>query len=635
MKKFGHFIKNRRKALLKEDPSFSQQQLSEKIGIKQSYLSKIERGSATTLSEEKIVALAKALKVDSDYLLALGGKVSKDVLGIIKQRPRLFARLVRDMKNMPEDVIEADHDFKQRQSRISHLYSLASIAFFHLEEDSAHSVWSDLTPSMLNLPDDAEPSLETIGNALNQTSKELFESMEKDACKKRKPYSCELKLKEGNHPTKYVHVWGDCATNSDLGEVIKIGLIQDVTESVLVRNELNKAKDALSGTVEEQSQQVSQGIVALKKEIAARKVLEAELRKINNVVARKKDSQKSFFKKSAYQLRSLVNRLVLEGQNWQAETGSPKLLGHISTAINDMNDFFEIDEGVHPFHDKFDTTVFFQSVFAEIKEISPKSPVNLQLNLSPNLPSQIVADQQRLQQVFHSVMGCLVPCTVWGSIQINIDYLQKQDILIIAISSSATCERINKDYFYPLGNLNASPPLWKLTTIGPIVDGLKGVLDVKCTPSNGVDISIQLPATSAECDSLTIEKKQSVLVVEDDEVSRLYTERTVSKLGFEVESVASGKEAIDRARSRAYGLILLDIQLPDADGVSVAKRIREADGLNKDTRIIAATAHATPEDRHRYESAGINQFIAKPFKIDTLAQAIGKQFVSSEENEDS
>lgn len=623
MKKFGDYIKSRRKALLEEDPAFSQQRLSERIGIRQSYLSKIERGTATTLSEEKVVALARALDVDPDYLLALGGKVSRDVLGIIKQRPRLFSRLVRDMKNMPEDVIEADHEFKQRQSRINHLYSLAGIAFFHLEEDPDNSVWSTLAPALLNLPQSTEPGLNAILGALTPASRDLLASVESDACESRKPYSCELQLRESDLPTKFIRIWGDYETAPDANGVIRIGLIQDVTSSVLVRNELNMAKDALSGTVEQQSQQVSQGIEALKKEIAARTILEAELREMNTDVANKKEFQRNYFKMSAYQLRSLVNRLALAEQSPQAEGISPRLISHISTAIDNMNDFIEIEYGVQPVHDTFDPIFFFQTIFADIQEIQPKPSASIQLNLSPKLPGRIVADQQRLQQIIHSIMGCLVPCTLWGSVLTNIDYLLEQGVLILAFSSSATSERINTEHFYPLGNLDANSPAWKLTTIGPIIDGLKGVLDVKPTPSSGVDIVIQLPVASAADETLVVDRKQSVLVVEDDEFSRLYTERAVGKLGFEVESVALGKEAVEKTRARAYGLILLDIQLPDADGMSVAREIRKGDGLNRETRIIAVTAHATPEDRRRYEEAGINHFIAKPFKIDMLARAIG------------
>jgi transcriptional regulator with XRE-family HTH domain len=80
MKQLGTFIRQKREELLKEDRSYSQLQVSKRIGIEQSYLSKVERGVATQLSEEKIVALAELLGEDPDYLLALGGKVSGDVL---------------------------------------------------------------------------------------------------------------------------------------------------------------------------------------------------------------------------------------------------------------------------------------------------------------------------------------------------------------------------------------------------------------------------------------------------------------------------------------------------------------------------------------------------------------------------
>lgn len=363
---FGMFIREKRKALLKEDPAFSQQRLSERIGIQQSYLSKIELGTATQLSEEKIIALAEALHEDPDYLLALGGKVSNDVLGIIRRRPRLFSRLVREMKNMPEDVIAADHDFKRRHSRISHLYELAGIAFFHLEDSLDDSVWSPRTPRMLNLPDTVAPSMETICSALSPASRDYFVALEEDARRNREPYHCELQLREEDHPVKYIAVWGDFEVLPESGKIIRIGLIQDVTKSVLVRKELNEAKEALRGTVEEQSQQVSQGIEKLKREIAARRILEAELLEINTDVARKKDLQKSYLKKSAYQLRTMVNRLALAENDPQSEETPLCLLGRISAAINNMNDFFEIEEGVRPLHDIFDPGRFFERLFADI-----------------------------------------------------------------------------------------------------------------------------------------------------------------------------------------------------------------------------------------------------------------------------
>ena len=79
--------------------------MATRIGIEPSYLSKIERGEHTYLSEEKIVALANDLGEDPDVLLALSGKVSKDIQEIIRKRPQLFAQLIRDLKDMPDQAV--------------------------------------------------------------------------------------------------------------------------------------------------------------------------------------------------------------------------------------------------------------------------------------------------------------------------------------------------------------------------------------------------------------------------------------------------------------------------------------------------------------------------------------------------
>jgi len=102
---FGKFIRDKRIQLLKADKAFSLRQVATRIGIQPSYLSKIERGEQTYLSEEKIAALAKELDEDKDVLLALNGKVSIDIQEIIRKRPQLFAQLIRELKNVPENAV--------------------------------------------------------------------------------------------------------------------------------------------------------------------------------------------------------------------------------------------------------------------------------------------------------------------------------------------------------------------------------------------------------------------------------------------------------------------------------------------------------------------------------------------------
>ena len=87
------------------DRRFSLRQVARRIGIEPSYLSKIERGQVAPPSEATTVRLARELGQDPDVLLAMAGKVSGDLQEIIRKRPALFAELIRQLKEAPDDDV--------------------------------------------------------------------------------------------------------------------------------------------------------------------------------------------------------------------------------------------------------------------------------------------------------------------------------------------------------------------------------------------------------------------------------------------------------------------------------------------------------------------------------------------------
>ena len=103
---FGSYIREKREALRQSDRSYSLRQVAGRIGVEPSYLSKIERGEHQAyLIEDKIKALANELNEDPDVLLALSGKVSQDIQEIIRKRPQIFAQLIRELKDMPDNAV--------------------------------------------------------------------------------------------------------------------------------------------------------------------------------------------------------------------------------------------------------------------------------------------------------------------------------------------------------------------------------------------------------------------------------------------------------------------------------------------------------------------------------------------------
>lgn len=102
---FGKYVREVRERRRSEDRTFSVRQVAQRIGVEPAYLSKIEREQVAPPSEDTIRRLAGELGEDSDLLLAMAGKVSSDLQAIILRRPRLFADLLRQLKEVPDDAI--------------------------------------------------------------------------------------------------------------------------------------------------------------------------------------------------------------------------------------------------------------------------------------------------------------------------------------------------------------------------------------------------------------------------------------------------------------------------------------------------------------------------------------------------
>jgi len=111
-------------------------------------------------------------------------------------------------------------------------------------------------------------------------------------------------------------------------------------------------------------------------------------------------------------------------------------------------------------------------------------------------------------------------------------------------------------------------------------------------------------------------------VAEDNPVNQRVAVRLLERLGLDADVASDGREAIRRFGRRAYAAILMDCQMPHVDGFEATARIREAEAEGQHIPIVAMTASAMRGDRERCLAAGMDDYVAKPIRLDDLRLAL-------------
>ena len=323
---------------------------------------------------------------------------------------------------------------------------------------------------------------------------------------------------------------------------------------------------------------------------------------------------------------------------------------HLLAVLNDVLDLSQLEAGrlsLRPM--AVDLPALLRQVEAVMRPLASAKSLRLQVDADPDMPRWILADSTRLKQVLFNLLSNAIKFCVQGSVALEVQCQAgpPERLRFIVTDSGVGMDRnATERLFHPSAPGAAPQPLPQpqagaglgLEISRKLVGLMGGDIRVQSVPGEGSRFTFDLPlrraadpaAVRKAPPSASVQSPQRplrVLVAEDHPVNRQYMAALLEQMHHPAHFVADGRAAVQAVQDRPFDLVLMDLHMPELDGIGATQAIRALpDPTAATVPIIALTADAFKETRERCLVAGMNDFLTKPIDAQDLAAALRRLF---------
>ena len=350
-------------------------------------------------------------------------------------------------------------------------------------------------------------------------------------------------------------------------------------------------------------------------------------------------------------LASMLLETTLDPEQREAVATIRDSGDNLQRILNDILDLSKLEAGRFTFEAiDFAPQALVEAVATVVRAGAKSRGLTVNVELDPNLPPTLRGDVARIRQVLLNLASNAVKFTDEGEVTISVTCQARRDLLAtvewtVTDSGIGIAPEKLGQLFSDFAQADASiSRRFGGTGLGlaisrRIIEQMGGTIGVTSTPGKGSSFRFtlvlpwsQVPVSDQatgrdEAEELkariaSLDRPLKVLVAEDDAVNRMVVSKMLGAFEVELRVVTDGVEAVAAASESDYDVVLMDVRMPDMDGLAATRAIRAQGGSCKALPVIALTANAFSEDVKICREAGMSDFLAKPLRKPALVAAL-------------
>ena len=315
---------------------------------------------------------------------------------------------------------------------------------------------------------------------------------------------------------------------------------------------------------------------------------------------------------------------------------------HLLAIVNDMLDLSKVEAGCMNIESApLSVRAMVSHAVSIMHPASMDRGNKIDWTIDDNVPDCVVGDEGHWRQVLLNLLGNAIKFTENGHVSVRVEAREADGSVSLRFSVSDTGIGIPK---------SVQPNIFKkffqgdssiqrrfggtglgLTISSLIVQQLNGRIFFESEPSRGSLFCFELPCVPArpvgeEVAPVTAGEQRClhILSAEDSPTNQLVIEHFLTQAGHRFSAAYNGSEAVEAANHTIYDAILMDVQMPEMDGIEATRQIRLLPNANVGTPVIMVTAHTMAGDREKFLAAGADEYLSKPIDPIELEAALGR-----------